>query len=157
ITYDGTTLTLNLNDLVTNKTFTMSQAINIPATVGGNTAYVGFTGGTGGLSSSQKLVRWAHATQTGPPAFAPLPGTYNSTQNVSLSSKTAGAAIYYTTNGSKPTAASTQYSKPIAVTASETINALAISSTLGTSNIASGAYVIQPPGTFSLGAAPPTA
>lgn len=64
ITYDGTTLTLTLLDLVTNDTFTMSQAINIPQVVGGNTAYVGFTGGTGGLSASQKILTWTYSTQT---------------------------------------------------------------------------------------------
>ena len=73
LTYDGTTLTLKLLDLVSNKTFTMSQAINIPQIVGGNTAYVGFTGGTGGLSSSQKLLSWTYNAQTAPtpnPSFA---------------------------------------------------------------------------------------
>jgi hypothetical protein len=64
LTYDGTTLTLNLLDLVTNDTFTMSQAINIPQVVGGNTAYVGFTGGTGGLSASQKILAWTYTTQS---------------------------------------------------------------------------------------------
>ena len=64
LTYDGTTLTLNLLDLVTNDTFTMSQAINIPQVVGGNTAYVGFTGGTGGLSASQKILTWTYTTQS---------------------------------------------------------------------------------------------
>ncbi len=64
VTYDGTTLTLNLLDLVTNDKFTMSQAINIPQIVGANTAYVGFTGGTGGLTSSQKLLTWTYATQS---------------------------------------------------------------------------------------------
>ena len=34
--------------------------VNIPAIVGGNTAYVGFTGGTGGNSSSQKVNSWTY-------------------------------------------------------------------------------------------------
>ncbi len=74
VTYDGTTLTLNLHDLVTNDTFTMSKQIDIPQIVGGNFAYVGFTGGTGGLTSSQKLLTWTYTAQTpkqsGPPEFA---------------------------------------------------------------------------------------
>ena len=73
VTYDGTTLTLNLLDMVTNDTFKWSQAINIPQTVGGNTAYVGFTGGTGGLSASQKIISWTYSTQStgggGNPSF----------------------------------------------------------------------------------------
>jgi hypothetical protein len=78
LTYDGTTLTLNLHDLVTNDTFTTSQAINIPQIVGGNTAYVGFTGGSGGLTSSQKILTWTYSTTpqsggtggSGPSTFA---------------------------------------------------------------------------------------
>ena len=143
VTYDGTTLTLNLLDGVTGDKFTYSQAINIPQTVGANTAYVGFTGGSGGLSASQKLTSWTYTTQALPPAFTPAAGTYGAAQSVALSSATSDAAIYYTTNGSTPSAGSTQYSAPISVSASETIEAIAISPTLGTSMIENAAYVIQ--------------
>jgi len=150
ITYDGTTLTLNLLDTVTNDKFTMPPlAINIPQTVGGNTAYVGFTGGTGGLSATQKLLTWTYATQALPPTFAPPAGSYTSMQNVALGSGTADAAIYYTTDGSTPTAASTKYSSPIAVATTETINAIAISPTMGNSNVETAAYTLTIP-TFAL-------
>ena len=76
VTYDGTTLTLKLLDLVTNDTFTMSQAINIPQTVGGNTAYVGFTGGSGGLSASQKILTWTYSTQSATPPPPPSNPTF---------------------------------------------------------------------------------
>jgi hypothetical protein len=65
IAYDGTTLTLKLLDMVTNDTFSWSQAINIPQTVGGDTAYVGFTGGTGGLSADQTILSWTYSTTGG--------------------------------------------------------------------------------------------
>jgi len=55
LVYDGTTLTLTITDQVTTASFTTSTAINIPATVGSSTAYVGFTGGTGGLTATQKV------------------------------------------------------------------------------------------------------
>jgi hypothetical protein len=142
VSYTGLTLTLQLFDLVTNKTFTYSQAINIPQIVGANTAYVGFTGGTGGLSSSQKLISWTYSTQAVHPAFSPVAGTYSGPQNVTLSSKTPDATMYYTTNGSTPTATSTQYKGPIPVSNSLTIKAIAISPTLGTSVVSSSAYVI---------------
>ena len=48
LTYDGATLTLTITDLVTQATWSHPFTINIPGTVGGNTAYVGFTAGTGG-------------------------------------------------------------------------------------------------------------
>jgi hypothetical protein len=43
-------------------TFTISFPINIPATVGGNTALVGFTGGTGGLTATQEVLTWTYST-----------------------------------------------------------------------------------------------
>lgn len=155
VTYNGTTLTLNLLDLLTNKTFTYSTVIDIPATVGANTAYVGFTGGTGGLSSSQKLISWTYSTQAVPPAFSPGAGTYSAAQNVTLTSKTADAVLHYTTDGSIPTAASTTYTKPISVTASATLKAIAVSSTVGESQVTSASYTIgATTGSFSLSGNP---
>jgi len=60
LVYDGATLTLTITDQVTTASFTASTAINIPATVGGNTAYVGFTGGTGGSTAVQKVLTWTY-------------------------------------------------------------------------------------------------
>ncbi len=156
LAYDGTTLTLTLYDPLVNKTFTASQVINIPQTVGANTAYVGFTGGSGGLSASQKIAAWTYTTQAVPPAFSVPAGTYASAQSIALTSATSDAVIYYTTNGATPTAASTVYSGPISVGASETIQAIAISPTMGTSVVESAAYTIQP-GAFSLTATAPLA
>ncbi len=53
--YDGTTLTETLLDLRTLVSFTTSYAVNIPAFTGSNTAYVGFTGGTGAFTSTQVI------------------------------------------------------------------------------------------------------
>jgi Legume lectin domain len=58
ITYDGTTLTLTITDTVTNATFTTSWPINIPSTVGANTAYAGFTGATGGQTCTAEIITW---------------------------------------------------------------------------------------------------
>jgi hypothetical protein len=60
ITYDGANLNLTLTDTDTLATWSNSFAVNIPAIVGGNAAYVGFTGGTGGLTSSQKINAWTY-------------------------------------------------------------------------------------------------
>jgi Legume lectin domain/Chitobiase/beta-hexosaminidase C-terminal domain len=61
ITYDGANLVMSITDSSVNKTFTTSWPINIPQTIGGNTAFVGFTGGTGGLTASQKIETWTFA------------------------------------------------------------------------------------------------
>ena len=143
VSYTGLTLNLKLLDLVTNKTFTYSQAMNIPSIVGGNTAYVGFTGGTGGLSASQKLLSWTYTTQAVHPDFSPGGGTYSTPQNVKLTSKTPDAVIYYTTDGSVPTAASTRYTGPVNVSNTLTLKTIAVSPTLGTSVVSAASYVIQ--------------
>ena len=127
---------------MTNKTFTYSKSINIPQIVGANTAYVGFTGGTGGLSSSQKLISWTYTTQAVHPDFSPGGGTYSSPQSVKLTSQTPDAVIYYTTNGSTPTPTSTQYTGPVTVANSLTLKTIAISPTLGTSVVSAASYVI---------------
>jgi hypothetical protein len=58
IAYDGTNLTMTITDAVVNATFTQTWPINIPAAIGGNLAYAGFTGGTGGETASQKIESW---------------------------------------------------------------------------------------------------
>jgi hypothetical protein len=60
LVYNGTTLTMTITDTVTQATYTTSFTINIPSTVGGNTAYVGFTGGTGVLSATQTILTWTY-------------------------------------------------------------------------------------------------
>jgi len=61
ITYDGSILAMTITDSSVNKTFRTSWPINIPQTIGGNIAFVGFTGGTGGLTASQKIETWTFA------------------------------------------------------------------------------------------------
>ncbi len=59
------------------------------------------------------------------PTFLPAAGAYTSAQSVVLSDSTTGATIYYTTNGTTPTAASTKYAGPITVSSTETLQAIA--------------------------------
>ena len=49
VTYDGTTLTMTITDAVGEQNISRKAwPVNIPAIIGGNLAYAGFTGGTGG-------------------------------------------------------------------------------------------------------------
>ena len=61
LTYDGTTLTVVITDKVTNASATQSYTVNIPSIVGGTTAYVGFTGGSGGATAVQEILDWNYA------------------------------------------------------------------------------------------------
>ena len=55
--------------------------MNIPATVGSNTAYVGFTGGDGLYTASQKVTSWTYIA--GPPAYPNYPAGFD-TANLTL-------------------------------------------------------------------------
>lgn len=77
---------------------------------------------------------------TAAPIFSPAPGAYTASQSVTLSDATAGAVIYYTTDGTTPTTASTLYSGPVAVSASTQIEAIAIAPGDAASLVASGIY-----------------
>jgi hypothetical protein len=60
MTYDGTTLTWTITDPTAGKSFTALATVNIPSVVGGNTALLGFTAGTGGLSATQQILTWSY-------------------------------------------------------------------------------------------------
>jgi hypothetical protein len=72
LVYDGSTLTMRIADEVTNATYTTSWTVNIPSLVGGDTAYVGFTGGTEGESASQKIESWTFVSNNTTGAGAAL-------------------------------------------------------------------------------------
>jgi hypothetical protein len=78
------------------------------------------------------------------PAFSPAGGTYTASQTVAISDATAGATIYYTTNGTTPTTASTKYSGAITVSASETLEAIAVKTGSSNSPVAAATYTIGP-------------
>src|SRR3974377_1016403 len=77
------------------------------------------------------------------PTFSPSPGTYSSTQTVSLSDTSSGATIYYTTDGSPPTTSSTIYNGSITVSATEILKAIASGGGFTTSSITIGTYTIS--------------
>ena len=77
------------------------------------------------------------------PTFKPLPATYTAAQSITLADATTGATIYYTTNGTTPTTASTKYTKPIAVAKTTTIKAIAVATGYGDSAVATGLYTIK--------------
>src|SRR5204863_9223812 len=77
------------------------------------------------------------------PTFSPAGGTYTSTLSVSISETTPGATIYYTTDGSTPTTASSVYAGPISVTRTTTLRAMAAAPGMANSAVTSATYTLQ--------------
>jgi hypothetical protein len=108
----------------------------------------------GDLASSVASATYTIDPATAAPTIAPKAGTYGSEQLVTLTDATAGAVLYYTTNGTTPTTTSTRYSTPIPVAATETIKAVAVAPSHADSAVASASYIIA--GTPSVLTAPAT-
>ena len=76
------------------------------------------------------------------PTFSPAAGTFASAQNVTISSETDGATIYYTVDGTEPTTESNVYSRAIPVNETTTIKAFAAKADCSNSAVASATYTI---------------
>ena len=129
------------------------ESVNITATA---TDYT-FTGSAEGVISlewdqptntrkavylkSIEVIYSSGAMAVATPVFAPVSGTYYSAPTVSITCETEGANIYYTLDGSTPTASSTLYTAPITVDSTMTVKAIAIMGTEN-SNVATATYTI---------------
>lgn len=74
------------------------------------------------------------------PVVAPVAGTYNCPETVTINDQNSNAAIYYTTDGSVPTTASTKYTSPFTVSSTDTVQAIAIATGAKVSSAAKVAY-----------------
>ena len=77
------------------------------------------------------------------PAFSVASGAVNSGTEVTITCGTEGAKIYYTTDGTEPTASSTEYTAAISVTATVTVKAIAVKDGMNNSAVASASYTIS--------------
>ena len=68
-------------------------------------------------------------------------GTYEGTQSIVLTAG-AGETIYYTTNGTTPSASSTEYETAISIAETTMLRAIAIKAGSSNSQIASYEYII---------------
>ena len=62
ITYDGVNLRLTLTDITTLATWSWTKTVDLSGIIGGDTAYVGLTAGTGALGTTLAIERWTLTT-----------------------------------------------------------------------------------------------
>lgn len=102
-------------------------------------------------ADATKLANWftapqesteTYSTTVATPVASPVTGAIASGTDVALTCETAGADIYYTTDGSTPTPASTKYSTAIDLTAATVIKAIAIKSGMNKSLVGTFIYTL---------------
>ena len=62
VSWNGSRLTYTILNTANGNSFTSNAAYNIPAIVGTNNPYIGFTSGTGGLAEYCFVTSWQHYT-----------------------------------------------------------------------------------------------
>ena len=77
------------------------------------------------------------------PAFSVESGAVDSGTEVTITCGTEGANIYYTTDGTEPTAESTEYTDAISITEAVTLKAIAVKDGMNNSAGASASYTIS--------------
>ena len=147
VVYDGSLLTMTLTDTVTHAQARQVWPVNIPAVVGGNMAWIGFTAGEipAVINSINSWSFWTgYNPKLSTPTFSVPAGSYGSAQTVTISGPP-GATIYYTTNGLLPTSSSTLYTGAITLGTNTPLQAVAIQSGFTDSAVASASYQISTP------------
>ena len=125
---------------------TGSAVYSAPITVSTSETIAAIAVATGYSNSAQGSATYViNLGQVATPTFTPPAGTYSSQQTVTISDATAGATIYYTTNGTTPTTSSTVYSGPITVTTTETVEAIAVLTNYTNSAVAIAVYTLNLP------------
>jgi hypothetical protein len=97
-----------------------------PITVSKSETVKAIAAETGYTPSAVVSAAYTIAPATATPVPSLPSGNYSSSQSLTFTDATAGAVIYYTLNGTTPTAASTKYTGPIPINSSVTVEAVAM-------------------------------
>ncbi|MFD2683182.1 chitobiase/beta-hexosaminidase C-terminal domain-containing protein [Bacillus seohaeanensis] len=99
--------------------------------------------------SSYAFVSETDPTKVQPVTAAPAAGAVASGTEVTLATATPDAKIFYTTDGSEPTSASTEYTGPVTIEEAQTIKAVATADGLDNSDVQTFDYTILQAETIS--------
>ena len=141
----GSVIMWNGASLVTTLVNSTEVCATIPASViaAPGTATVTVSNPTpGGGIASPSLTFTISNAQAATPAISPGGGSYGTGQLISITDATPGAVLYYTMDGTAPTTGSAKYSKPLIISSSVTVQAIAVAPGFTESAAASAAYII---------------
>ena len=144
---DGTNWTA-LASNVTLSTTEATKSYDIPNSSSSTTYYIKIGLTTGSSTNKKDLIiddvvfTYSLTPTCAAPTFSPAAGTYTSAQNVTISTTTENATIYYTTDGSVPSTGSTVYTSVIPVSATTTIKAIAAKADYNNSSVSTATYAI---------------
>ena len=145
---DGTTFTATIPTVAGGEySFdgTNYSATNTKADCAANSSYTGYV--RIAATSTHKVSTATSSTQTSPkltvatPTFTPngVSG-FTGPQSVTITCATTGAKIYYTIDGTDPTASSPVYSTPLSLTSTTTVKAIAVKTDMNSSAIATATF-----------------
>ena len=120
--------------------YTGAITVNSAITIKAIAAKSGST--NSGIATASYTIKAREVVAT--PTFSPAGGAVQEGATVSIACATEGATIYYTTNGTTPTTASTKYTGAITVNSAMTIKAIAVKDGYYTNSaVASASYTIK--------------
>ncbi len=131
-----------------------SEASSYTAIAAGTSSVTGLKSGTylirirpsGTMLASRSLqlkIAPAVSGKVETPTISPKGGTFTSAQKVTISTRTEGATIYYTLDGTTPTTSSREYDDTIQISSSKTIKAIAVKDGMTKSSVATATFTIQ--------------
>jgi len=131
---------------------TRSPLYSSPITVSSTEILQAFAVASNYSNSGVASATFTIAPRTETPTIGLVSGTYTAVQTVTIADGSAGATIYYTSDGTVPITNSPVYSGPVTVSSSETVNAIALAAGYSISTVASATYTIPP--NFSIAISP---
>jgi uncharacterized protein (TIGR03118 family) len=101
-----------------------------------------YSGDTNFATSSASITETVNPPTAAAPVFSPAAGSYTAAKSITITDATKGAAIYYTIDGTTPTAKSSLYAKSFTVAKTTTVKAIAIAAGFANSTVSSATYTI---------------
>jgi len=136
---------------------TGSTLYTVPISINANVTIKAIAVKSGMIDSDILTANYTVMDKVATPTATPVAGAVAAGTTVTLSTATAGASIYYTTDGTNPSSGSTLYTVPISINVNVTIKAIAVKGGMSDSDILTAAYTILPPGQVATPAAIPGA